>query len=113
MEDFAKALDNVAPFAALVDADGACGHIGRSLEKSCDISDGPQNFFDLFRISKPFLVRGCTDLRETLGKPVVLQARRKIENMRIEFRASIALLNPQEGVYLILTSLGLDLPVLI
>lgn len=108
------ALDAVAPFAAIIEADGACRHLGRSLRKVCDVADGPvPRFFELFTISKPMALRGTQDLATACGKKLSLRTSRDVEGSPIVLRASLAPLDAQEGSFLLLTSLGTEMPTLV
>ncbi len=107
-----SALEEVAPFAAIIEADGACRHIGRSLRKVCEIPDGAF-FFDAFEVVKPFALRGVRSLEQAAGKRVTLQARRSTNGAPINLRASIAPLDSAGAAFLVLASLGTELPSLV
>lgn len=110
-----KALDEVAPFALVVAEDGQLLHVGRSIRKTLafDAETQPADFFDLFRITKPRTLCDTQDLGEACGKRITLEASREGTDGVIAFRADIARTDPEGRAFLVMVSLGLELPNLV
>ncbi len=110
-----QALDEVAPFSLVVAGDGTLLHVGRSIRKtlSLDPADPPVGFFELFRITSPRRLRDTKDLAAACGKRLSLEATRKDQTDPVTLRASIAATGSAQDAFIILMSLGADLPKLV
>ena len=106
----ASALDEVLPFAAIVAADGRVFHMGRTLARVAGVEGRPPGFFDLFRVAAPRRIVGTTDLAAMAGHKVFLEAGRTVDGEPVRLRASVARADPGTDTFLVLTSLGNDMP---
>jgi diguanylate cyclase (GGDEF)-like protein len=110
VEVASKALDEVLPFAAVVNRDGRILHLGRSLARVVDGGARGMGFFDLFRISAPRRLFGSRDLDLVCGAKLFLEGAQQVDGVPVRLRASIAPADPDGGTFFVLTSLATDLP---
>lgn len=106
-----SALDEILPFALVIGAGGEIVHMGRSIKKAVNLGrDQHPNFFDIFSIAAPRTLAGKKDLRAACGKSVTLDTWSEQLGKTLSFRAAIALADGDKEQFIVLTSLGLELP---